>query len=61
MLNIGSIKMILADYSKFSQVCLNWICEVDKINHIFTDWNTPGKEIIKMQDKGVHIHVAKRP
>ena len=61
MLSIGSIKMILADHSKFSQICLNSICEIDKINHIFTDWNTPVKEITKIQEKGVHIHVAKKP
>ena len=55
MLEIGHTKMILCEYSKFSEVALNKVCPAERIDYVFTDWNMPLKDIKRWNDIGVKI------
>ena len=48
----------VADHSKFGTVCMNWICPVDKISMLITDWQTPARVIAEYRDAGVEVVVA---
>ena len=58
MLEIGHSKMILCEFSKFSEVAFNKICSADQIDYVFTDWNIPSKEVKAWNDIGVKVLVA---
>ncbi len=60
MIAIGNKTMVLADYSKFKEVALNKICDIKEIDYIFTDWNTPVREISLCRGKGVKVYVAEK-
>lgn len=59
MLEIGSVKMLLSEYSKFNEVAFNRICPARNIDYIFTDWNIPAKEIRLWEEIGVKVLAAK--
>ncbi|MCI8950114.1 MAG: DeoR/GlpR transcriptional regulator [Lachnospiraceae bacterium] len=55
MLEIGHTKMILCEFSKFSEVAFNKICPARGIDYVFTDWNVPAKDVKAWSDIGVKI------
>lgn len=55
MLEIGHTKMVLCEFSKFSEVALGKVCDADQIDYVFTDWNIPAKDIKAWNDLGVKI------
>lgn len=58
MLAIGHTKMVLSEFSKFSEVALSKVCNADQIDYVFTDWNIPAKDIKAWNDLGVRILVS---
>lgn len=55
MLDIGHTKMILCEFSKFSEVAFNKICGAERIDYVFTDWNISAREIKSWSDIGVKL------
>ena len=55
MLEIGQTKMILCEFSKFSEVAFYKVCAADRIDYIFTDHNLPLRDIKLWNDIGVKI------
>lgn len=55
MLEIGHTKMILCEFSKFSEVAFNKICSAEQVDYVFTDWNIPFKEARAWNELGVKI------
>ena len=55
MLEIGHTKMILCEFSKFSEVAFNKVCGADRIDYVFTDWNIPAREARAWNDIGVKV------
>lgn len=58
MLGIGHTKMVLCEFSKFSEVALSKVCNADQIDYVFTDWNIPAKDVKAWNDLGVKVLVA---
>lgn len=58
MLEIGHTKMILCEFSKFSEVAFNRVCSAEQIDYVFTDWNMPAKDIKDWNDIGVKLLVS---
>ena len=55
MLDIGHTRMILCEFSKFSEVAFNKVCPAQHIDYIFTDWNISMREVNAWGDIGVKI------
>ena len=55
MIDIGHTKMVLCEYSKFSETAFNKICPAKRIDYIFTDWNMPMKEIKRWSEIEVKV------
>lgn len=55
MLEIGHTKIILCEFSKFSEVAFNKICSAGDIDYVFTDSNISAKEIKAWNDIGVKV------
>lgn len=55
MLEIGHTKMVLCEFSKFSEVAFNKICSASELDYVFTDWNIPAKDIREWNSYGVKI------
>lgn len=60
MLEIGRTKMILCEFSKFSEVAFNKVCSAERIDFVFTDWNISSKEIKSWSDINVKVLTASR-
>ena len=45
ILEIGHTKMVLCEFSKFSEVAFNRICHAGQLDYVFTDWNISPREI----------------
>ena len=58
MLHIGRVKMVLGEFTKFKEVGLNKICEVDDVDDIFTDWNFKFYDLKQWKNHSVRIHIA---
>lgn len=61
MISISNKVMVLSDYSKFNEIALNKICGYGQISMLFTDWNTPLKEIIKCRKHDIKVYSAEKP
>jgi DeoR family transcriptional regulator of aga operon/DeoR family fructose operon transcriptional repressor len=48
----------VADYSKFDIVAMNFICPVEKINVLVTDWTVPAKVITEYRLRGIKVYTA---
>jgi DeoR/GlpR family transcriptional regulator of sugar metabolism len=59
MIKASNKRYVVSDYSKFKITALNKICDVSDLDGIFTDWNTPIKEKIACQERGVYVFAAK--
>lgn len=60
MIDIGNKIMVLSDYSKFNEIALNRVCGYKDIDYLFTDWNTPSKEIMACSQAGIKVLVAQK-
>lgn len=60
MLEIGRTRMILCEFSKFSEVAFNKVCSVNQIDYVFTDWNISFKEVKAWNDINVKVLTAPR-
>lgn len=58
MVEIGQTRMLLCEYRRFSEVAFNKVCEAEKIQYIFTDWNMPSKEIKTWEKLQVKVVTA---
>lgn len=55
MLSIGHTKMILCEFSKFSEVAFNKVCNADRIDYVFTDCSLSQKDMKAWSDIGVKV------
>ena len=55
-----NIRMILCEFSKFSEVALNRVCKAEEVDFVFTDWNISAKEIKAWSDVGTKVIPATR-
>ena len=60
MLQIGRTRMILCEFSKFSEVAFNKVCSAAQIDYVFTDWNISYKEVKAWSDIHVRVLTADR-
>ena len=60
MIHIGNIRMILCEFSKFTEVALNRVCKAEEVDFVFTDWNISAKEIKAWSDVGTKVIPATR-
>ena len=60
MLQIGRTRMILCEFSKFSEVAFNKVCSAAQIDYVFTDWNISYKEVKAWSDINVRVLTADR-
>lgn len=60
MLEIGRTRMILCEFSKFSEIAFNKVCSVNQIDYVFTDWNISFKEVKAWNDINVKVLTAPR-
>ena len=60
MIEISNKVMVLSDYSKFNEIALNRVCAYKDIDYLFTDWNTPMKEIVACKNAQIKVLVAQR-
>lgn len=60
MLQIGRTRMILCEFSKFSEVAFNKVCSAAQIDYVFTDWNISYKEVKAWSDIHVRVLAADR-
>ncbi|MDR0622815.1 MAG: DeoR/GlpR family DNA-binding transcription regulator [Treponema sp.] len=51
----------VADYSKFGVVALNFICPLEKVHIMVTDWNIPAKVITEYRSRGLNIYATPKP
>lgn len=58
MIEIGQTRMILCEFSKFSEVALNKVCSAKMLDYVFTDWNISSKEVKAWADINVKVLVA---
>ena len=61
MVDISNTVMALCDYSKFNEIAFNKICDYKAVQMVFTDWNTPLKEILTCRQHGIKVYAADRP
>ena len=55
MLEIGHTRMVLCEFSKFSEVAFNKVCSAQQIDYVFTDRNVPAKDVKAWGDMGGKI------
>ena len=55
MLGIGHTRMILCEFSKFSEVAFNKVCNADQVDYVFTDCSLSQKEIKAWSDIWVKV------
>jgi DeoR family transcriptional regulator of aga operon/DeoR family fructose operon transcriptional repressor len=48
----------VADYSKFDIVAMNFICPVEKIHILVTDWTIPSRVIAEYRSRGIKVYAA---
>jgi DeoR family transcriptional regulator of aga operon/DeoR family fructose operon transcriptional repressor len=48
----------VADYSKFGVIAMNYVCPVEKIKILVTDWTTPAKAIAEYRSRGIMVYSA---
>jgi DeoR family transcriptional regulator of aga operon/DeoR family fructose operon transcriptional repressor len=48
----------VADSSKFGVVAMNFICPLEKIHTLVTDWTAPAKIMAEYRSRGLKVHVA---
>ena len=58
MLEIGHTRMVLCEFSKFSEVAFNKVCSAEQLDYVFTDWNISSKEIKAWADVNVKVVAA---
>lgn len=58
MLRIGGKKIVLCEFTKFKEVGLNKICDIDDVDDVFTDWNCTYYDLRKWSNHSVRIHIA---
>lgn len=58
MLRIGRIKMVLCEFTKFKEIGLNKICDIDEVDDVFTDWNFPYYDLKEWRSHSVRMHIA---
>jgi DeoR/GlpR family transcriptional regulator of sugar metabolism len=51
----------VADYSKFGVTAMNYVCPVEKIHILVTDWTTPPKVIADYRSRGLTVYTAPSP
>jgi DeoR family transcriptional regulator of aga operon/DeoR family fructose operon transcriptional repressor len=51
----------IADSSKFGVVAMNFICPLEKVHTLVTDWTTPAKVIAEYRSRGLKVHAAPPP
>jgi DeoR/GlpR family transcriptional regulator of sugar metabolism len=51
----------VADYSKFGVVAMNFICPLEKVNILITDWTIPAKVITEYRSRGLKVYAAPEP
>ena len=55
MISIGHIRMVLADYGKFSEIAFHKVCNIDQINCVITDNPIPAKELKRWEELGIRM------
>ena len=60
MIEISVKKIVLADYSKLTQVGFNRVCGIDEIDVLICDWNMPIKEQEAYRKLGIEVRLADR-
>jgi len=58
MLNIARVKIVLCEFTKFKEVGLNKICDIDDVDDIFTDWNCTYYDMKQWSNRSVRINIA---
>lgn len=58
MLEIAKQIIVVTDYSKLTRSGLNKICDVDAVDVIVSDWNTPIREQMAYRDLNVKVYIA---
>lgn len=58
MLQIGRVKMVLCEFTKFKEIGLNKICDVDDVDDVFTDWNFSYYDLKEWKSHSVRVHIA---
>lgn len=58
MVEIAHTRMVLCEFSKFSEVAFNKVCSAEQIDYVFTDWNISAKEIKVWLDINVKVLAA---
>ena len=58
LLHIARVKMVLCEFTKFKEVGLNKICNIDGVDDIFTDWNFKYYDLKKWKKHSCSIHIA---
>lgn len=58
MLNIARVKIVLCEFTKFKEVGLNKICDIDDVDDIFTDWNCTYYDMKQWSNHSVRINIA---
>lgn len=61
LLEIGHTRMVLCEFSKFSEVAFNKVCSARQIDYVFTDWNISSKEVKAWADINVKVVAASEP
>jgi DeoR/GlpR family transcriptional regulator of sugar metabolism len=51
----------VADYSKFGVVAMNFICTLEKVRVMITDWTIPAREIAEYRSRGLVVQAAPKP
>jgi DeoR family transcriptional regulator of aga operon/DeoR family fructose operon transcriptional repressor len=58
MLEHSDEVIAVADYSKFGVIAMNYVCPVEKIHTLITDWTTPPKVLAEYRSRGIVVHTA---
>lgn len=58
MLEIGHTRIVLCEFSKFSEVAFHKVCDAEELDYIFTDWNISMKEVKAWSELDVKVVAA---
>jgi DeoR/GlpR family transcriptional regulator of sugar metabolism len=58
MLEHSSEVIGIADYTKFGVIAMNYICPVEKLDILITDWTIPHKVMEEYRKRGINIVAA---
>jgi DeoR family transcriptional regulator of aga operon/DeoR family fructose operon transcriptional repressor len=58
MINRSDTVIGVADYSKFGVTSMNYICSLEDINILITDWLTPAKTAAEYRSLGIEVYIA---